>query len=301
MTVFVPHALPSAPGRARFTLRADPRLWHLPALVLLLAYGVTVLDFDQPPIGIALLIAATLGTQWLCGRAVGLERFDPLSALATALSLAILLRASSPAVLMFAGSLSIAQKFVIRVDGKHVFNPSNFGIAVLLLFTDAAWISPAQWGSRALAAFCFASIAGLVLSRAKRADIALAFLAAYAAILFGRAFYLGDPLAIPLKQMQSGALLLFAFFMITDPKTGTGPPRRPHFLRWPRGRHCSVAAIRRIQPQRTDVRAVFRLAARAAFGPALAARLPLRMDETLSSIEEEECGVFNCATALRAT
>ena len=219
MTVYVPHASQSAPGRARFALRADPRLWHLPALVLLLAYGVTVLDFDQPPINIALLIAATLGTQWLCGRLVGLGRFDPLSALATSLSLSILLRASSPAVLMFAGFIAIVQKFVIRVDGKHVFNPSNFGIAVLLLFSDAAWISPAQWGSRALAAFFFASIAGLVLSRAKRADIALAFLAAYAAILFGRAFYLGDPLAIPLKQMQSGALLLFAFFMITDPKT----------------------------------------------------------------------------------
>ncbi len=29
-------------------------------------------------------------------------------------------------------------------------------------------------------------------------------------------------MAIPLKQMQSGALLLFAFFMITDPKTIPG-------------------------------------------------------------------------------
>jgi Na+-transporting NADH:ubiquinone oxidoreductase subunit NqrB len=197
---------------------ADPRLWHLPALAVLLAYGVFVLDFEQPPVNIAVILTAALLTQWLCGYAVGAPRFDPLSALATALSLSLLLRASSPAVLALAGVIAIAQKFVIRIDGKHVFNPSCFAIAALLLM-DAAWISPAQWGSKALAAFFFAGLAGLVLSRAKRTDIALAFLAAYAAILLGRAFYLGDPLAIPLKQMQSGALLLFAFFMITDPKT----------------------------------------------------------------------------------
>lgn len=69
-----------------------------------------------------------------------------------------------------------------------------------------------------------ACVAGLVLSRAKRADIALAFLGTYAALLLARALYLGDPWAIPLKQLQSGALLLFAFFMISDPKAT--PDRR---------------------------------------------------------------------------
>jgi enediyne biosynthesis protein E5 len=222
ISISIPHVSPdivspklAAPPPAAW----DPRLWHLPALVTLLIYGVVMLDFDQPLLNIALIVSVTLSTQWVGGRMVGVKRFDPLSAAATSLSLALLLRASSPAVLALAGALAIVSKFVLRVDGKHIFNPSNFAIAVLLLFSDAAWISPAQWGSRVWATFFFASVAGLVLSRAKRTDIALAFIVAYAAILFGRAFYLGDPLAIPLKQMQSGALLLFAFFMITDPKT----------------------------------------------------------------------------------
>src|SRR6185295_10000294 len=30
---------------------------------------------------------------------------------------------------------------------------------------------------------------------------------------------LGEPLAIPLHRLESGALLLFTFFMISDPKT----------------------------------------------------------------------------------
>jgi len=203
---------------------ADARTWQIFSLGLLLTYGVGVLDFDQTLSDIALIIAAALATQWLCSRTISGKNFDPLSPLITALSLCLLLRASSATILMMAAVLAVGSKFVLRFDGKHILNPANFAIAVLLLFTEAAWISPSQWGSRTWAAFLFVCLASLVLSRAKRADIAIAFLGAYVAILFARAIYLGDPLAIPIKQMQSGALLLFTFFMITDPKTT--PDRR---------------------------------------------------------------------------
>ena len=202
----------------------DARIWQIVSLSLLLTYGIVQLGFDQPPFSAALIIATALCTQWACGRWVGLKTFDPLSPLITGLSLSILLRANDPLWLALAAMLAIASKFLLRADGKHVFNPANFALAVMLLATDAAWISPAQWGSATWAAFLFVSLAVLVLSRAKRGDIAIAFLAAYVAILFVRAFYLGDPLAIPIKQMQSGSVLLFAFFMISDPKTT--PDRR---------------------------------------------------------------------------
>ena len=50
-------------------------------------------------------------------------------------------------------------------------------------------------------------------------ETTIAFLLAYGALLFGRASWLGDPMSIPLHQLQNGALLIFAFFMISDPKT----------------------------------------------------------------------------------
>jgi Na+-transporting NADH:ubiquinone oxidoreductase subunit NqrB len=197
---------------------ADARTWQILSLGLLLSYGVLMLDFDQTPANITLIIATALATQWVFSRAISGQAFDPLSPLITGFSLCLLVRASSPAVLAIAALLAIGSKFTLRFDGKHIFNPANLAIAILLL-TDLAWISPAQWGSRTWAAFLFLCLACLVLSRAKRADTAIAFLGTYTVILFGRAFYLGYPLAIPLKQMQSGALLLFTFFMITDPKT----------------------------------------------------------------------------------
>jgi len=48
---------------------------------------------------------------------------------------------------------------------------------------------------------------------------AMAFLATFAAIVIARGLWLGDPAAIALHQLQNGALIVFAFFMITDPKT----------------------------------------------------------------------------------
>ncbi len=59
----------------------------------------------------------------------------------------------------------------------------------------------------------------LVLGAARRSDIAIFFLGTHAALLLARALWLGDPLAIPLHQLQSGSLLIFTFFMISDPRT----------------------------------------------------------------------------------
>jgi Na+-translocating ferredoxin:NAD+ oxidoreductase RnfD subunit len=196
----------------------DARCWQIASLALLLTYGTVKLGFEQPAVNIALILATALATQALLTWTFKLPRFDPLSAITTSLSLSILLRADPVTMLMLAAAFAMASKFLIRVNGKHVFNPANFAITVLIL-SDAAWISPAQWGSAAWGAFLIASLAILVLSQAKRADIALTFLGTFAALVFLRAGYLGDPLAIPLKQMQSGALLLFSFFMISDPKT----------------------------------------------------------------------------------
>jgi Na+-translocating ferredoxin:NAD+ oxidoreductase RnfD subunit len=62
-------------------------------------------------------------------------------------------------------------------------------------------------------------LGGLVVNRAARSDVTLAFIASYLTLVFARSFYVGEPVAIPLHRLQSGALLLFTFFMISDPRT----------------------------------------------------------------------------------
>lgn len=121
--------------------------------------------------------------------------------------------------MIVAAVITIASKFVFKWNNKHIFNPTNFGIVVLIALTNEVWVSPAQWGSKLHFAFLMACLGGMVIHRAMRSDVSYAFILSYAAILFTRAYWLGDPIAIPLKQLQSGALLLFTFFMISDPKT----------------------------------------------------------------------------------
>ena len=183
------------------------------------------LDFDIAPPRVLLILTSALAAQWALGRVAGLLAFDPRSALISGLSLCLLLRTGSDRVAAAAAVLAVASKFVLRVRGKHVFNPTNLALATVVLLTGAAWVSPGQWGDSAFLAFLVVCAGGLVAWRALRSDVALAFLLSWAFLLFGQALYLGDPLAIPVHQLESGSLLLFAFFMISDPKTT--PDARP--------------------------------------------------------------------------
>lgn len=197
----------------------DPRLYQIAVLSGLMGYGVLALDLQIEPLIAVVILVAALATQGLCGRLVGLERFDPKSPLISALSLCLLLRTSSLALAAVAAVVTIASKFLIRAKGKHIFNPTNFGLAAMMLASDRVWVSPGQWGSTAFFGFLLAAVGMWVIHRTERSDVTWAFLAAYVALLFGRAIWLGDPLAIPWHQLQNGALLIFAFFMISDPRT----------------------------------------------------------------------------------
>ena len=87
------------------------------------------------------------------------------SALVTALGLSILVRADHYSTMVLACVAAIASKFLIRINGKHVFNPGNFGIVAALTLTPDAWVSPGQWGEEGWYALLFVSCGGLVLRR----------------------------------------------------------------------------------------------------------------------------------------
>jgi hypothetical protein len=225
----------------------DPRVYQSVVLATLLGWGEWRLDFGLSPWRIAATLGAALLTQWTCQRlyhrpprfgrggyhalrsndfgaadgassAAGHARFDPWSALISGLSLCLLLRTNHLSTMIAAAAIAIASKFMLRVGERHLWNPTNFAIVVMLAL-GLGWVSPGQWGSAAYFALLVAGAGGFVVTRAARVDVTAAFLSWWAALLFGRAFYLGDPLAIPLRQLRSGGLLIFAFYMISDPKT----------------------------------------------------------------------------------
>jgi Na+-transporting NADH:ubiquinone oxidoreductase subunit NqrB len=216
VTIPAAGAVQATPAESR---RAwDPRLYQIATLGGLLVYGVVALDLEVHPVTAVTIVATALVTQRVGARLAGRSP-ELASALISALSLCLLLRTDAPALGAVAAALAIGSKFVLRVGGKHVFNPTNLALVVLLAATGQVWVSPGQWGSGAVFAFLLAAAGGVVVNRAARADVSGMFLAAHAALVLGRAAWLGDPLAIPWHRLQNGALVLFAFFMISDPRT----------------------------------------------------------------------------------
>lgn len=197
----------------------DPRLYQIAVLGLLVSYGVFVLDFGIHWYNALAIAATALSVQFVGTRLAALPSFDPRSPMISALSLILLLRTDDVLLAMTAAAIAISSKFLVRFNGKHMFNPANVAIVSMLWLSDRVWISTGQWGNAAIGAFALACLGFIVLTRAKRAETTITFLLAYAALLVGRALWLGDPLQIPLHHLQNGALLIFAFFMISDPKT----------------------------------------------------------------------------------
>lgn len=202
----------------------DPRYYQIAVLGMLVTYGVVVLEFGIHWYNVVAILVTALSVQFFGTKLARLPSFDPRSPLITALSLTLLLRTDFVLLAMLAATVAIGSKFLIRARDKHVFNPASVALVVLMLISDRAWVSSGQWGSTAIVTFALACMGFVVLTHAKRAETTIGFLAVYAGLLIGRAFWLEDPLSIPLHQIQNGALLLFAFFMISDPKTTPNTP-----------------------------------------------------------------------------
>ncbi len=215
----------SANPRTNAPALKDPRWFQIIALSALLAMGASMRAFAISPVDVITIFTVSLALQWAMSMIFAI-RFDPKSALITSLSLTLLLRAEGVIPLAAAAGVAIGSKFMIRFRGKHVFNPANIGIVTVTLLSADAWTTPGQWGTALWLAALIAGAGCFVCHRAARLDVPLIFLGAFAALLFARAIWLGDPLSIPMLRLQNGALILFAFFMISDPKTtpdGRGP------------------------------------------------------------------------------
>ena len=213
-------AIPSIAARiALRRLPSDPRVFQILFLGLLLAAGVWLRDFSLRPAQIALTFGAALAAQHLLSRWCKRLPVSYRSAIITALSLTLLLRADRLWAHPLAATLAISSKFVIRRRGKHLFNPGNLGVICALSVFPGTWVSAGQWGNDITFAGWLLMLGTTVSHRARRGDISWSFLIAYLGAIAIRVAWLGQRWAVWAHQFGNGALLLFAFFMISDPMT----------------------------------------------------------------------------------
>lgn len=239
----------------------DARDYQIVFLALFLMLGVAMRDWSLRPEIIGTAVVSAIGVQTLLSgisnfsfrrqatkdnkQGVGdgpqqqtptisiqdwIKRLNWRSPLITALGLSLLLRTDHMATMAFAAALAIASKFLFKVHEKHFFNPANFGIIAALVLTQDAWVSPGQWGEELWYGLIFLGAGGIVLKRVGRWDTTGMFLGSYALMEAFRNLYLGWTWDVWAHRMMSGSLLLFALFMVTDPRSI--PNARPARLLW---------------------------------------------------------------------
>jgi Na+-transporting NADH:ubiquinone oxidoreductase subunit NqrB len=199
---------------------ADPRLCQIFSLGILLAGGAYFRDFGLRPEQVVLTFVAGLMTQIACWRLNPSKPRSLRSAIITCFSLSLLLRADNLFAHPIAAAAAIFSKSAFRFRDKHLFNPATFAIICAIVFLPGTWVSPGQWGQDLAIAGWVMMLGVMVTERARRGDISWTFLAFYLGALALRAAYLGNRWAVWTHQLENGALLLFAFFMISDPMTG---------------------------------------------------------------------------------
>jgi Na+-transporting NADH:ubiquinone oxidoreductase subunit NqrB len=216
-------ARPPLPLRLRAAVRRllaqDARVFQIVFLAALLTTGALVRDFSVQPLQVALAFAAGVTTQAIWLKRLGLRHKGYLSALVTCCGLSLLLRSDTLWVHPLAAALAMSSKFLLRVNGKHLYNPANLGVVAAITLLPGTWVSPGQWGNDLALAVWLLMLGTVVTQRAQRLGIGWMFLGAYLGLAALRVLLLGQSWAVWWHQLGNGALLLFAFFMLSDPMT----------------------------------------------------------------------------------
>jgi enediyne biosynthesis protein E5 len=206
----------------------DARYFQILFQSIFLGYGIFFLHWQNEGWLYATYFVTSIVTQFLCELAFGKDEISFLksfkngipSVLISSFGLSLLLKTNFVWVAIFAAFISIVSKYIIRINGKHIFNPSALGIVAAILITNKAWVNPGQWGSGIVILFAVLCLGFIVVTKVQSLSASLSFLGVFASLLFIRQIiYLGWPMDYFLQSISTGSLLLFSFFMITDPKT----------------------------------------------------------------------------------
>ncbi len=209
----------------RRRMPSDPRVFQILFLGVLLGAGVWLRDFSLRPAQIVLTFASALCTQYVSWLLNPPKSRSFRSAIITAFSLALLLRADNLTAHPLAAIAAIASKSIFRFRGKHLFNPATFGLVFAICALPGVWVSPGQWGHDVAVGGWIIALGVMETTHARRGDISWTFLLFYLGSIAARILWLGLLWPVWAHQLCNGALLLFAFFMISDPMTG--PNARP--------------------------------------------------------------------------
>jgi len=154
------------------------------------------------------------------------------ASLSTAVGVIILMYSTQLWLYFFAITAGLFQKHFMTIRGKHLFNPSNFSLMmVLLFFYQEAHIVMGQLGDAPWLVGVISLVAIVILIRVDRWVIPVVFVVAYLWLEY--LLVVGYDPTILLEdiyeRLYAATFVLFIYFMLTDPPV-TPDSRRMQIL-----------------------------------------------------------------------
>ncbi len=182
----------------RWTLRQIDARYHAPVFITVILVGAQVyygvLESFPLPAWLAALtggwitvysptfvtIVAAIGTELVLGRLAYGKWINPASAYVTGISAGILIKSPELWPFLLCATISIASKYALRINGRHLWNPTNFGVTVLLLLASqhTAGLS-VQYGNVLWANILIWTLGALILWKIGKLHIPVTFAAVY--------------------------------------------------------------------------------------------------------------------------
>jgi Na+-translocating ferredoxin:NAD+ oxidoreductase RnfD subunit len=208
-----------APPRPRF--RLDDKYIAPAFITILLAVGQYSFGILESYSRTLTAIAVSILTELVLSRLFTGKWPHLASAYISGISVGILVR--SPEIWPYAlcSAISITSKYVIRWNGRHIWNPSNLGIVAMLIFAhDTVATLSVQWDNRIWAMIVVWVLGSTIIYRLKRFHICLTYVVFFFLFAWIRSLLIpGGNFLVEIAPITGPMYQLFIFFMITDPRT----------------------------------------------------------------------------------
>ncbi len=167
-----------------------------------------------------LAITTSIGVELILGKLVVGKWPNVASAYISGISVGILLRSPAFWPYVVCAALAITSKYVVRYRNRHLWNPSNFAICVVIfLAADTVATLSIQWGNNIWAMLVIWALGSTIIWRLRRFHICATYVLSFVLFAALRSRIVGDPFLSELSPITGPEYQLFIFFMITDPKT----------------------------------------------------------------------------------
>lgn len=219
-TIAIPTMTPSRPPQWKRWLSLDNRFAPPIFITLILLAGQLSYGILESYERTVLAIATAITVELILGRIFLGKWLNLASAYISGISVGILLRAPAFWPYAVAAALAISSKYVLRFKGRHLWNPSNFGISVVLFLLPAsAAMLSIQWGNNFASMVVIWLLGSVIIWRLKRFHISATYVVSFLVLAVLRSWILHEPWLSEVSPITGPEYQLFIFFMITDPKT----------------------------------------------------------------------------------